>query len=313
MSTDELSSDPAISAGQQLRRAREARGWTLAQVAGRLHIRPALVEALECDDYAPFGAVTYARGQVRNYAALLGLNASSVLQGVSPPRLDQPGKLARNAPELHPGRPWLVRLGGASVVLVLAVLGALWAGAHRERAEPALSPGTAITPAQAPLTVEAAASRTAPADVPPAQVDAVLPAAAPAGGVTSGEQPEASEAGQGGERAAPTAPAGPVAAAVDDAAAAPDGQVELRLRTRAVSWVEVSDSRGRRLIYDLVSPGREHTVRGRPPLRLLLGNAPAVEVIYNGAPVALPAGEHVVRMTLGSAPPAAPAPPAPQP
>lgn len=312
MSADELSSDPAISAGQQLRRAREARGWTLAQVAGRLHIRPALVEALECDDYAPFGAATYARGQVRNYAALLGLNASSVLQGVSPPRLDQPGKLARNAPELHPGRPWLVRLGGASVVLVLAVLGALWADAHRERAEPALSPGTAATPAQAPLTVEAAASRTASADMPPAQVDAVLPAA-PAAGATSGEQPEVSELEQRDEQVAPTAPAGPVAAAVDDAAAVPDGQVELRLRTHAVSWVEVSDSRGRRLIYDLVSPGREHTVRGRPPLRLLLGNAPAVEVIYNGAPVALPAGEHVVRMTLGSAPPAASAPPVPQP
>lgn len=308
MSADELSGDPAISAGQQLRRAREARGWTLAQVAGRLHIRPALVEAIERDDYAPFGAVTYARGQVRNYAALLGLNVSSVLQGVSPPRLDPPGTLARNAPELHPGRPWLVRLGGASVVLVLAVLGALWADAHRERApEPPPSPGAAVSPVQAPSPVEATPARVASPDVSPAQDEAIVPAPASAAGATNGEPPAASSAPQGGERAAPTA------AAMDDAAAAADGQVELRLRTRAVSWVEVSDSRGRRLIYDLVSPGSDLTVRGRPPLRLLLGNAPAVEVAYNGAPVALPAGEHVVRMTLGSAPPAAPAPPVPQP
>nr|BAH89629.1 XRE family transcriptional regulator [uncultured bacterium]BAH90125.1 XRE family transcriptional regulator [uncultured bacterium]BAH90527.1 XRE family transcriptional regulator [uncultured bacterium] len=316
MSTDEFASDPAVSAGQQLRRAREGRGWTLVQVAGRLHIRPALVEALECDDYAPFGAVTYARGQLRNYAALLGLDASSVLQGVTPPRLDQPGKLARNAPELHPGRPWLVRLGGAAVVLVLAVLGALWADAHRERApqvaQPALSSGAAVASGSAPLAQDAAQPRTVPAHEPTAQAEA-LPAEAPAAGVATGEQPELSGAGQGEQQTAPAAEqAGSVTAAVDDEAAL-DGQAELLLRTRAVSWAEVSDSSGRRLIYDLLSPGREHTVRGLPPLRLLLGNAPVVEVIYNGAPVALPAGEHVVRMRLGSAPSTAPAPPVPQP
>ena len=69
--------------------------------------------------------------------------------------------------------------------------------------------------------------------------------------------------------------------------------------------MEVTDHAGRRLIYELVSPGPERTVRGQPPLRVLLGNAPAVDVFYNGAPVTLPAGQHVVRMTLGTAPPQA--------
>jgi hypothetical protein len=36
---------------------------------------------------------------------------------------------------------------------------------------------------------------------------------------------------------------------------------------------------------------------------VLLGNAPAVELLYNGAPVALPPGQHVVRLTLGTPPP----------
>lgn len=311
MSTDERVPEPAppeASAGQQLRQAREARGWTVALVAGRLRIRPALVEALEADDYAPFGAVAYARGQLRNYAALLGVDAATVLQGVSPPRLDEPGKLARNAPELHPGRPWLVRLGGAAVVVVLAVLGALWADANRERVpevsefvppsestvapEPAATPVATSEPDASPVDVRSPAETATPREVPFTAADPVGQAADVAGS------------------SAPPTDDQPALAAEPSTDA---GLAELRLQTRAVSWVEVSDSGGQRLIYELVSPGRERTVRGVPPLRILLGNAPAVEVLYNGAPVALPAGEHVVRMILGSPPAAVAAPPSPQP
>ncbi len=73
------------------------------------------------------------------------------------------------------------------------------------------------------------------------------------------------------------------------------------LRARAISWVEVTDRTGRRLVYELIKPGSERVVSGEPPLRLLLGNAPAVHVLYNGAPVSLPAGRQVVSLTLGEA------------
>ena len=78
---DTGATDVASSTGEQLQAARVARGWSLQEVAGRLRIRPALVEAMERDDYAPFGATTYARGQVRNYARLLGLDAQVLLLG----------------------------------------------------------------------------------------------------------------------------------------------------------------------------------------------------------------------------------------
>jgi cytoskeleton protein RodZ len=124
----------------------------------------------------------------------------------------------------------------------------------------------------------------------------------------------------------PTSPENtpPSAASRSPAQDVNDTDVELRLRSRSVSWVEITDHSGRRLLYELVSPGPERTVRGQPPLRLLLGNAPAVDVFYNGVPVSLPAGQHVVRMTLGVAPPqpapassgapaSGPVPPAPVP
>ncbi|MDD3651201.1 RodZ domain-containing protein [Immundisolibacter sp.] len=274
---------PQSSVGERLRAARTARGWSVAQVAARLRIRPELVQALESDDHAAFGAPTYARGQLRNYLRLLGLDEPASLQQ-TPPVAPAPGNLARRAPELHPRRPWLVRLGGLAIIGVLAVLGAQWArDGHQPTPTAELSrPPAPVVDAPAPA-VDTAAPPPVPATTAVAEVGARRPAP-----TTAAESPRA-----------PAAPAAPA-----------DGRDELRLSTRAVSWVEVTDHTGQRLVYELVSPGTPRSVRGVPPLRVLLGNAPAVELLYNGAPVALPAGQHVVRLTLGTPPSTAAPPPA---
>lgn len=290
----------APSTGEQLRSARVARGWSAQEVAGRLRIRPALIEALERQDYTPFGAAAYARGHLRNYARLLGLDDQALLQGFRPAAGDGRGEPLRRAPELHPGRPRLVRMGGLAIVVVLAVLGALWAGAGRVPQGPINEPSTTQT-------------------VPPDLGVDKLPVAGPAPEspqleLTVRVQPNPSvtdPAVTGVEPATevnPTSPENttPPAASQSSVQDVDDTGVELRLRSRSVSWVEVTDHSGRRLVYELVSPGPERTVRGQPPLRLLLGNAPAVDVIYNGAPVSLPAGQHVVRMMLGTPPQSAP-------
>ena len=295
--SDTEAAPAAPSTGEQLRLARVAHGWSTQEVAGRLRIRSALIEALEHEDYAPFGAAAYARGQLRNYARLLGLDHEALLQGFKSPVGDGPGKPLRRAPELHPGRPRLVRMGGLAIVVVLAVLGALWAGAGRVPQTPLTEPST--TPA-APSDLSA--------DQPP--VAGLVPES-PLPEATAGAQPGPSVTepvvalAEPAPEASPSAPENPPPSAASDSPVqgASDTDVELRLRSRSVSWVEVTDRGGRRLLYELVSPGPERTVRGQPPLRLLLGNAPAVDVLYNGAPVSLPAGQHVVRMTLGVAPP----------
>lgn len=290
----------APSIGEQLRQARLGRGWSTAEAANRLRLRAALIEALEADDYAPFGAATYARGQLRNYAILLGLDEQALLRDFRPAPADGHTTPLRRAPELHPGRPRLVRVGGLLVVAASAVLAAIWAGAGREPpavdGEPApVQADSSVVPAEPPRVdalPESPPPAGASADSPSASADPIVPTEA---------QPAAAA------EPAPSAGAGPqLGAAASDVAG--QSEAELRLRSRAVSWVEVTDHAGRRLVYELVSPGPERTVRGQPPLRVLLGNAPAVDVFYNGEPVTLPAGQHVVRMTLGTQPPqAAPA------
>lgn len=299
MNSTEPASEPqqgAPSIGAQLQTARAARGWSVQEVASRLRIRPALVEALECGDYAPFTAVAYARGQLRNYARLIGLDEQALLAQFQAPALGSDGKILRRAPELHPRRPWLVRLGGLAIVGVLAVLGALWAGADRSPQTPPASPGPveiAAPPAPPPSAEpERAPVQPEPVAVPPADT-------APAAGA-------AEPAPEPGSAASPAAVSAP-----ETLPPATPALAELRLRSRAVSWVEVTDRHGQRLVYELVGPDQERVVSGEPPLRLLLGNAPAITVVFGGRPVDMPPGQHVVRMTLGDA--ESPASPAPQP
>jgi len=81
---------------------------------------------------------------------------------------------------------------------------------------------------------------------------------------------------------APT-PGGRAAPAV----APPAGQTQLSLRFAALSWVEVSDSSGQRLLHGLYARDAARTLSGTPPLRVVLGNTPAVELSVNGQPVPL--------------------------
>ena len=59
----------------------------------------------------------------------------------------------------------------------------------------------------------------------------------------------------------------------------------LDLAFSAPSWVEVSDVEGRRLLHGLIEAGSRRTLTGTAPLLVVLGNAPAVTLQFNGAPV----------------------------
>ena len=93
--------------GGLLRQNREAQGFTLTEIAGRLRIRQAMLLALENDDYAALPAPTYALGFLRSYAGFLGLDVESL---VARYRRDsvQPGNAEDyHLPpiERHEGRP----------------------------------------------------------------------------------------------------------------------------------------------------------------------------------------------------------------
>ncbi len=62
-----------------LRKGREAKGWTIYQVAEMTKIRTEHIRALEDGNYDTFSATIFIKGFVRNYANLVKLDVAEVL------------------------------------------------------------------------------------------------------------------------------------------------------------------------------------------------------------------------------------------
>ncbi|GBE11616.1 cytoskeleton protein RodZ [bacterium BMS3Abin12] len=265
---------PPPGPGERLRRAREAAGIELGRVAAELHLAPAILEALERNDFGSLPP-TYIQGYLRSYAKRLGLAADSVLADYHrsfPPEPPPAAPVPRPAPaEVGLGRTrrgLYVLLG----VLAVAVFLTWW---FRGR------------------------SLTAPS-APPAAVQVPAPPRAPTKPVrvpALGRSPPVASP--------PVAPSpGPAVRTPSPRRASAPSPGELVLRCRGASWVEVRDASGRRLVYDLLHAGEVRRVSGTPPFRVLLGNAAAVRLEWDGRPVSLPHRPpgKVVQVTVGTAP-----------
>ena len=92
------------------------------------------------------------------------------------------------------------------------------------------------------------------------------------------------------QAAAPSAalPVSQPAPAAAPARAADAAIVKLGLRARADCWIEVYDIEGRQLFFDLARRGTRQDVAGAGPLRLVLGNAPAIRLELAGRELTVP-------------------------
>jgi len=66
--------------GELLRRERERRGVSIQQAAEDLHLDVATLEAIEANCYQALGAPVYAKGHLRKYAGVLGLEPAAVIE-----------------------------------------------------------------------------------------------------------------------------------------------------------------------------------------------------------------------------------------
>lgn len=64
-----------VAIGVQFTKAREAAGLSMEDVAARLKLSVAFIEALETEAYEKFKAAAFIKGHVRSYCELLGLPA----------------------------------------------------------------------------------------------------------------------------------------------------------------------------------------------------------------------------------------------
>ncbi len=281
--------------GAQLASAREQQQLKLDAVASELHLRPEVVRALEKADAAQLPSQPFVRGYVKSYARLLGLDEGALLAQLPRATAHSPAPLGRVGMRRRTGLSVpLGRLLASGLVLVCVIVVGVYTVPAVQRL---WSARTAEPPADELLIPLPDAAETAERpDMPlPEQREiqpepAVEPAAA---------APLAVEASDGADAAAPAAGEQPQAGEPQQTAEQSAGPAVVQLRFIEDSWVEM-EANGRKLVVGTQLAGSERTVRVEPPVYLLLGNAPGVEVSFRGRPVDVTPHQRgkVARLTL---------------
>lgn len=272
--------------GERLLQARRERQISVTEIAKELHLDEAKVRALERNDFGILGAPVFAKGHLKKYAAIVGVNVDDVLADYY--RLDRslsaPPVIA-GRPKPQPGHspgPWIV---AAILVVVVAVL-VWWFSSSREASD--ADPGAGDAPGGPGAAV------TRPATETPAAVDADVDSAEdseeypdevrdPVTEAPSGNAADTGAAAGSTDAQNVSTSAGVV---VEPPAA---GEVRLDIRFTGDCWTEISDGSGRRLFFDLGRSGRTVTLNGEAPLAVLFGDADNVALSVNGADYPIPA------------------------
>ncbi|UPQ81763.1 helix-turn-helix domain-containing protein [Pseudomonas knackmussii] len=297
--------------GDTLRTARESKNWSLPSVAKQLNLSERSLAQIEAGDFSQLPGHTFARGYVRAYAKLLGLDQNRLVQQFdqhtgtdasgssvnSLGHIDQPVRLSRS----------MVRFFTFILTLVIGVGAFLWWQDRSSRNES----GPSVTALER-IEVEAADGTTeihlldrAEEPVAPASdttdsmpssmdeealsgVDESLPLDDQAAAETPTEPTaELEEAPVSSE--APTSPPEvetPSTAMAESEVVGP-GEGRLTLNYSADCWTRVTAADGEVLYSGLAKAGSSRSLVGKTPLDLHLGFASGVQVNFNGEAVSL--------------------------
>ena len=137
--TDDISRklEASLTPGALLKAAREAQGLPEKEVAERLHLMPGYISILERDEYEALRSPAFARGYVKAYGALLGLDEGRLLAAFDRLRASRQVAVEPRADT----RPPQLQRTGVGVVVSLAFLLLLvvalwwWQGGGRTAAE----------------------------------------------------------------------------------------------------------------------------------------------------------------------------------
>ncbi|WP_426234428.1 RodZ domain-containing protein [Pseudomonas sp. TWP3-2] len=309
-----------VNPGETLRQARESNGWSLAEVALKLNLTVTSLSNLEAGAFDKLPGHTFARGYIRAYAKLLGMDQTALVQ-----QFDQSTGTDSQGSNVHalgrieePVRVSHTILRIVSLLLLIAVIGGgfvWWQDQTSQRTKDltTLAPehvevegadGTtqihpldepedqAVEQAQAEgstaLTLpqsETAADESTTAEAPVPTTTPTAPVVAPVAPVHTPAPVVATPAPTAPATPAPTvtAPVAPAVAAAPTAAVAGQGQVQVQFV--ADCWTQVSDGSGKVLFSGLKRKGDSLAVAGKPPFAVRLGYARGAQISYNGQPV----------------------------
>ncbi len=295
---------PRVNPGETLRKARESRGWTIAEVAAQLNLTQQRLSQVEQGAFDKLPGHTFARGYVRAYAKLLEVDQNRlVLEFDQFTGSDAAGSSVHSLGRIEEPVSYSQRiLRMVSFVLLLALAGFsfFW---WQEQAERRAGDLAATSLEHVEVDGADGTTQIHPLDEPEdqaveaAQLDTeiVLPllsgAAALPSAVGSDAVAVAPQLEQPQTLAETTSVvAAPVASAnttpvVTESVQAAAGEAVVSLTFIADCWTQLTDANGKVLFSALKRKGDSLQLAGKAPLELRLGYARGVQVSLNGNPV----------------------------
>jgi cytoskeleton protein RodZ len=260
--------------GLRLRRAREAVGLSVGDVATKLRLKAVTVEALEKEDLDVLGAAVYVRGYYNSYARLVGVPTVLVdgLSGSSRQSVPQLQTSTRVSHSRYLFDRYAKRV--VYVVLTASIVVPVILLATRDQLP---RPGATLTSLDAPTPADPSdPGRVADAAASGASVSVVRDEVGPPARLarSAAETPVIASLGPFYQSAETPAPA-----AIEPPPATAPG---LRLELSGESWVEVLDSDGNRLAHGVFRAGETHDFAFGKVAKVSIGNANAVTVRMNG-------------------------------
>ena len=277
------------SLGQRLRAAREARGWSGADVATRLHLPIQIVQTIEADRFDAIGHRIYLRGYLTSYLRLLDLPTilveTVVQQHSEPPPLTTSGTISHSRYLFQRYSVSALYLILTGVIIVPAVLLAMRAGLEPKITElTTFETTTGGGPSSEPdgSNAQSAAATTDASS----QSDATAPTGAPVATAPS-DSPLVASMAPFPALAHKESPATQAMPSVTGS-----GAHTLRLTLKEASWVEITSASGEKLEYGLLPAGTVKTISSDVTLEVRLGNSSGAEVEIDGQPQDLTAYRH---------------------
>lgn len=121
--------------GSLLSQARNAKGFTAADIAQKLRLKVGIIEALERDEILSTISLTFTKGYVRSYAKLLGLNENHIIQLFNELHISDdltPKKMqsfSRKVSREHNDSRWMIVT--YSIIALVILLSILWWVQHQ--------------------------------------------------------------------------------------------------------------------------------------------------------------------------------------
>ncbi|MFI8481645.1 RodZ domain-containing protein [Pseudomonas sp. NPDC078700] len=306
-----------VNPGETLRMAREAKDWSIAEVAAQLNLTPERLGQIEAGQFDKLPGTTFARGYLRTYAKLLGVDQAQIVNefdqftgsSVAASNVQSLGRIEE--PTNYSQK--ILRFVSFALLVVLGTVGFFWWQEQANRqAEDAAVAGiehvevegadgsTQIHALDEPEDQAVAAAQGETELTLPGTGDSLTESPEPEGDAAQVDNAQATESTTPAPTAttdnAPAAAAEATTPSTDTplvaseptpapAPAAVEGEGNVSINFTANCWLQLKDANGKVVYSGLKKAGESLNVSGKAPLELRLGFASGAQVTYNGQAV----------------------------